>query len=305
VIAPPGSIPKTSSGKIRRNTTRELYEQNRLSRGRASAAWQWTRLLLINAKWHVRRVFALTFTAAFTLYCWLLGAVGLLLLRVLLPFAGKGVRGGAIVRAWCRTMFRMSTFPVEFVGEAGIRDLEGAVYVANHASYMDALLLRAVLPARVKLAAKGALSSYPVIGPVIAASNVISVTRGRESSADELRRVVREGGSFAIFPEGTFMRAPGLLPFRLGAFRAAVDAGRPVVPIALSNTRRSWPDETWLIRRVPLKVVIGEPLYPAGTGWTEMVRLRDLARDFLAHETGEPAFRYHTSDSQSRASGDV
>jgi 1-acyl-sn-glycerol-3-phosphate acyltransferase len=82
-----------------------------------------------------------------------------------------------------------------------------------------------------------------------------------------------------------------------------VETGRPVVPVAIKGTRRAWPDETLLIRRAPLEIVVGEPLEPAGAGWPEIVRLRDRARDLLAQETGEPAFQYHTAASQARASG--
>ena len=81
-----------------------------------------------------------------------------------------------------------------------------------------------------------------------------------------------------IFPEGTFVRSPGLLPFRLGAFRAAVDTGRPIVPVAIRGTRHILPDGTWLFRRGPLTVTIGIPIEPRAQGWPEMVRLRDAAR---------------------------
>jgi fatty-acyl-CoA synthase len=78
------------------------------------------------------------------------------------------------------------------------------------------------------------------------------------------------------------------MPFRLGAFQAAVDRQRPVVPMALTGTRTAWPDETWLLRPAPLVVTIGDPLEPSGTGWAETVRLRDAARAWIAATSGEP-----------------
>lgn len=95
------------------------------------------------------------------------------------------------------------------------------------------------------------------------------------------------GELLLVFPEGTFARPPGLLPFRLGAFRAAVDAGRPVVPIALRGTRQVLPDGTWLLRSGQIEVTIGQPLLPAAQDWQEMVRLRDVARDVIARGAGE------------------
>ena len=85
-----------------------------------------------------------------------------------------------------------------------------------------------------------------------------------------------------VFPEGTFRRTPGLLPFRLGAFKAAVESGRPVVPIAIHGTRELLPPGAWIPRRHDVRVTVGAPIPPAGGGWPEMVRLRDLTRTAIA-----------------------
>jgi hypothetical protein len=74
------------------------------------------------------------------------------------------------------------------------------------------------------------------------------------------------------------------------------------VPIAIKGSRRAWPDETLLLRRVPLEIVVGPPLCPQGRDWTDIVRLRDRARDFLAQQTGEQAFQDHTPESLARVS---
>jgi 1-acyl-sn-glycerol-3-phosphate acyltransferase len=226
-------------------------------------------------------------------------------LRVRFLIDARPDRAGAVTRRWCRAVFRAGTFRVSVEGLAAVERLPSAVFVANHASYMDALLLRAVLPGHVRMVAKEGLLRYPFVGALFGASGVIPIARGRDSAADRLSRVVREGGSFAIFPEGTFRRAPGLLPFRLGAFRAAVDAGSPVVPVALKGTREAWPDETLLVRRLPLEVVFGAPIRPSGAGWPEMVRLRDAARAFLSAEVGEPMVEHDSSDSLARVSGNA
>jgi 1-acyl-sn-glycerol-3-phosphate acyltransferase len=90
-----------------------------------------------------------------------------------------------------------------------------------------------------------------------------------------------------IFPEGTFVRASGLLPFRLGAFRAAVDTGRPIVPVAIAGTRYVLPDGTWLFRHGPITLTIGAPIEPQAQGWPEMVRLRNAAVEHIGRESGE------------------
>jgi fatty-acyl-CoA synthase len=108
------------------------------------------------------------------------------------------------------------------------------------------------------------------------------------SGADVLGQQLREGRKMLVFPEGTFFRKPELLPFRLGAFKAAVESRCPIVPIALRGTRQVLPDGTWLFTRKPIAVIVGAPLVPKAEGWQEMVRLRDQARAIIARECGEP-----------------
>lgn len=85
-----------------------------------------------------------------------------------------------------------------------------------------------------------------------------------------------------------FVREPGLLPFRLGAFKAAVDAMCPIVPIALRGTRAVLPADSFRFRHAPIGVVIGSPLMPREQAWREIVRLREEARATIAREAGEP-----------------
>lgn len=76
--------------------------------------------------------------------------------------------------------------------------------------------------------------------------------------------------------------------FRLGAFKAAVEAKYPVIPVALRGTRDILPAYTWLPRRGTITVTIGAPIVPERTEWREMVRLRDLARAEIVRGAGEP-----------------
>ena len=101
-------------------------------------------------------------------------------------------------------------------------------------------------------------------------------------------RPLAAGEPAVIFPEGTFTRAPGLLAFHMGAFAAAAESGRPVVPVTLRGTRSVLRDESWLPRRRPLEVLVHEPIWPRGTDWSEAVRLRNAARAVILEHCGEP-----------------
>src|SRR5262249_54226346 len=171
------------------------------------------------------------------------------------------------------------------LGVEHLHSVHAGILVANHASYIDAIVLMAALPANFHFVAKRTLAGYPLIGTVIRKAQHITIEKAalsdRLAGADEVARRLGGGDLLMIFPEGTFVRRPGLLPFRLGAFRAAVDAGQPVIPVGIAGTRHVLPDETWLVRRGPITVTIGAPMQPHGQGWPEMVRLRDAAVDVI------------------------
>jgi 1-acyl-sn-glycerol-3-phosphate acyltransferase len=285
----PGSIPKTSSGKIRRATTRDLYASGALERGRASTAIQWARLAARGAAWHVAQAGRTATGLAFTAWVWLLAGLAVPLIWLAVAPARSPQRTRRVLRGSTRLLLTLCGLRPSFGGQgaAGLASAHPAILVGNHASYADVVLLLSVLPPAVRFAAKARLATYPVLGTIIRRAGYVEVQRGAKTSADDLTDTLRAGESLFIFPEGTFTRAPGVMPFRLGAFQAAVDAGRPVVPVALRGTRDVWPDETWRFRRAPLTIVVGEPIVPATSGWSETVRARDAARAFVAEHCGE------------------
>jgi 1-acyl-sn-glycerol-3-phosphate acyltransferase len=289
VIAPPGSVPKTSSGKIRRAATRDLFVSGRLEAGRAATWLQWARLIAADAAWRLRRAASTLGTLLFSIYAWLLVALAIPVLWILIawtrtPRAARRTLGGfsrlALRAGGCRPTLAGP-------GAAALAAARPAMLVGNHASFLDVLLLLALLPDDVRFAAKARLASYPVLGTVLRRAGYLCIERGSRVSAEALAGTLASGESLFIFPEGTFMRAPGVMPFRLGAFSAAVEARRPVVPMALRGTRDVWPDGTWRLRPKRLTLIVGEPMTPAGEGWSESVRLRDAARGWIADQAGE------------------
>ena len=91
-----------------------------------------------------------------------------------------------------------------------------------------------------------------------------------------------------FFPEGTFVAATGLRPFRLGAFKSAAEAGAPVVPLALRGSRRILRGDWGLPRPGHIHLWVGEPVAPDGTDMASLLRLRDRVADTIAAHCGEP-----------------
>ncbi len=282
---------KTSSGKIRRAACRELYERGLLGAPQRPVTLQLVRLALAGTLTSTRAFGRLLAVVLYGVYAWLVFA--------LLAAAGTAVLLALPVRharRWSRAVARafvsLSAMPLRVEGLQNLAGALPAVVVTNHASYADAVILTAVLPQELRFAAKAEFAGHPVVGPLMRRIGVRFVERFATLQAIEdahaIARAVAAGESPVLFPEGTFTRAPGLRPFHLGAFAAAAESGRPVVPVSLRGTRSVLRDGSWLPRRRAVQVVIHAPLVPRDTGWTEVLRLRDEARRAILADCGEP-----------------
>jgi 1-acyl-sn-glycerol-3-phosphate acyltransferase len=289
-IAAPGAVLKTSSGKIRRSATRDAYLRGTLGRRRPSARRQWLSLVAADAWLGLRAAVGAVGAAAFALWIGLLLGVLLPPLWIAVTLGRSGRTVDAVTRWWCRTVLRLAG-----CGPAvhGLEHLprRSAILVANHASYADVCVLIAALPVELRFVAKRELLATPIVGTVLRKAahltvDRVDVSRGAADAA-RVTAAVRAGAVVCVFPEGTFARPAGLLPFRLGAFKAAVDAGCPIVPVAVRGTRALLPAGAWFPRPGRVEVTVGPPLRPAAEGWREMARLRDAARAEIARATGE------------------
>jgi 1-acyl-sn-glycerol-3-phosphate acyltransferase len=281
---------KTSSGKLRRSATRDAYVRGTLGR-RRSVRRQWADLLLTAGTSRLAHAAGRTGRLLFTAYAAALMTLTLPLLWGYLLLLPAGRRADRAARRWSRLALALCGLGPRVSGLDRLRGLRSGILVANHASYLDAIVLMAAIPADFRFVAKRRLAEYPLIGTVIRKARHATIEKadvsGRLAGAADIAGYVQDDRLLVIFPEGTFRRAPGLLPFRLGAFKASVEARRPIVPIAIRGTRRVLPDGTWLLRRGPIDVTVTAPLEPQAQGWPEIVRLRDAARRAIARESGE------------------
>ncbi|MDP5056876.1 MAG: 1-acylglycerol-3-phosphate O-acyltransferase [Marinomonas hwangdonensis] len=121
------------------------------------------------------------------------------------------------------------------------KNIPQAVYVANHQNNYDLFTLAAVVPKGVVTVGKTSLRWIPFFGALYWASGNILINReNRKQAIATIDQVVssmkKTGLSIWMFPEGTRSRGRGWLPFKRGAFYAAVQAGVPIVPVVCSST---------------------------------------------------------------------
>lgn len=286
VLAAPGTVLKTSSGKLRRAACRAAYESGRLgTRGSQRLFPIVLHGLMTAGRGRLRRL-RMRFYAG---YAWCLCALMLPAGLAAAALPGLRTRWQA-ERVLLELLRRALCLPLAVTLRASL-PARPCVFVANHASYLDSLLLIRALPRPVAFVAKEELAAQPALRWLLLRMGAVFVARFDPERCTavvaEARRAERD---FLFFPEGTFQRMPGLLPFHLGAFAAAAEAGMPVVPIALRGTRAVLHEADWLPRRGPLAVIVGAAILPeSGAGhWDETLRLAARARAFLLAEGDEP-----------------
>ncbi|MGH8066905.1 MAG: 1-acyl-sn-glycerol-3-phosphate acyltransferase, partial [Candidatus Entotheonellia bacterium] len=292
VLAPPQTVLKTSSGKVRRAACRERYEQGDIGRPQRAVWWQVTRLAVAGALPQVRQTFRSAKEVLYAGYAWsALGicAAALWIAVILLP---KLSWRKAVARGTSQLLLRLFGIPVHVRGLEHLPADHACVLVVNHASYLDPLVLLAVLPSTISFVAKREFTEQffaRVLFQRLGTEFVerFDPQRGVEDT-DRVRQAVRQGSSMLFFPEGTFGRAPGLRPFRMGAFVVAAQSSVPVVPMGISGTRSILRSGQWFPRRGTASVTIGPPIMPQGTDWTAAIALRDAARARMVEYCGEP-----------------
>ncbi|MCH9670470.1 MAG: AMP-binding protein, partial [Gammaproteobacteria bacterium] len=219
VLAPAFSVLKTSSGKIRRSACKERYERGQISEKPTPLWWQ---LLKLGAR-SVPGLFTRSARSvgrwAYASYIWLLiGTLTLVLvpLAIVLPTPTWRWR---MARLAGQLFVRLSALGYEVNGRQHIPTTPHLL-VANHASYMDWLVLFAAIPHPFSFVGKAQLRSAPGIGLLLRRLGTQFVeredTRQSVEDAAEVAKVAKSGRTLLIFPEGTFQRAPGVLPFRMG-----------------------------------------------------------------------------------------
>ena len=291
VLVPPHTVPKTSSGKIRRSETRLLYESGKLRAGKRAVWRQLVRLAADSMLARMRQSASHALEVAYGGYCWLLMAVLLAAcfpLLLALPRASwrwKAARGSARLALW------LAGIPLD-VERLDRLPLSGGVLVVNHASYIDGIALTAAFPGEMLFVAKKELARHWLGRTLLNRVGALFVERidpGASLDASrEALHAVSDGKRLLFFPEGTFLRMPGLRDFRLGAFLIAARAGVAVSPVTLRGTRSVLRDGGWLPRRARLHLEVGEALLPDGDDFQAAIRLRDAARAEIVSRCGEP-----------------
>lgn len=300
IIAPPHTVLKTSSGKVRRSACREIYEQGQLGQTQAALWLQLTRAVIrsVLPVWH--RLKQKISNIIYAGYAWLLFytlACFSWLSVVLLP-----------ILTWRWSVMRLTTKALAFLSGTRIR-VDGlqnlpdpstaCIYVANHSSYLDGMVMVAAIPRIFRNVAKAELQQSLIARHFLNNMGVEYVERFDKQrgviDAQRIATAAQQNQSLFIFPEGTFQRVPGLMNFYMGAFVTAAEANVPIIPIAIRGTRTILRAGSMFPHRGRIIITIGEAIGQEGLPETEItdkwkiaLKLRERARKHILHYCGEP-----------------
>jgi fatty-acyl-CoA synthase len=299
-LIPLGSIPKTSSGKLRREETKQLYLAGTLTAGKSPAWVQIARLGAGGTLGATRRGIVRGVRGAldflYGVYFAVVFAAWIVPTWMIVQLYTDHTKAGVFTNRALKILFFLIGCKVRVEGKEFMETPGAKIYASNHTSYFDVVALMMGLGVPYRFVAKMEVTGMPFIGTFMRQMGHLSFDRSDAESrlhqAAEMEDVLRKGESVFVFPEGTFTREPGVRPFQLGAFKAAVETGAPIIPVSLRGTREFLPDGSWLPRPADVTITLSAPIVPRvssgdAADWHELIRLRDETRDAVARDSGE------------------
>lgn len=190
-------------------------------------------------------------------------------------------------RRWARALMRICGLEIRVAGQGNV--IAPAIFVANHQSFLDPMLLTAVLPARTKWVAKAEFRRVPILGRAFGACAIYVDRRDSSSAREALGGGLKArlgAWSLGVFPEGTRTGDGQLQAFKKGVFHLSLQLGLPIVPLGVVADPLTLPREAGLIRPGSVRIDVGRPIPTDGWKLDEADRrvaeIREAVSDCLA-----------------------
>lgn len=234
----------------------------------------------------------------FTLYglwVWLIFILAALIASLFLLITPDLANRRKLIKCSATISLTLSGFRINVRGLDQLSEVPG-VLIANHASYLDGIVMAAILPARFQYVVKQEMENVPVAGYLLKRIGTQFVRRTHANrSAGDARRIMKAAKnqeSIVFFPEGTFVAEPGLKKFHSGAFIIAASGSLPVTPAVIHGTRQCLPANKWLPRPGLIDVTIKAP-HQIGNDAEDTEQLKLLCRQSILEDLNEPDTLQH------------
>jgi len=290
-LAIPGAIPKTSSGKIRRKESRQLYLDGTINQPRKSFQRQAAGLMIGGLPARIGHALSAAGQAIYGVWAISVLSVACIVAVLIGRFTPVGRTSRRLGAAQARAAMTLAGLRPRVTGLSNLPK-GAAILAGNHAGYLDFLICTAGLTDDLCFVIKGELRNNWLVGPALRRMQHVFIDRQSTArSLTDLEEVVAlldAKQRVMLFPEGTFYPEVGMRPFKLGTFRLACETGVPVVPVVIRGSRKALRDGTWLPRHRTIEVEVLEPIRPEGNDIADIVRLRDRCAEAIGERLDEP-----------------
>ncbi|GAP90056.1 putative 1-acyl-sn-glycerol-3-phosphate acyltransferase [Rosellinia necatrix] len=221
--------------------------------------------------------------------CAIYGALASIVLRIL---GHEQISQWATARAFKYVMALTTgiTFEVEDPGKY-LDTVRPAVFIGNHQTELDVLMLGCMFPKHCSVTAKKNLKKIPFLGWFMSLSGTVFIDRtssknARDAMAGAAEEIQRRKQSVYMFPEGTrsYSKEPGLLPFKKGAFHLAVQAGVPIVPVVAANYSHILHIKSFTFNQGKIPVKVLDPIPTTGLTAEDVDELTRSTREVMLQE---------------------
>ncbi len=169
-----------------------------------------------------------------------------------------------IANLWGKILLLICNAKVEIIGKENILRSKPQIFMANHQSDFDILIVLAHIPGQFRWLVKKELFNIPVFGTAMKGAGYIEIDRNNREKAmqslDQAALSIRNGKSIMAFPEGTRSRSGEIKPFKQGTFYLAIKSGVPIVPISIIGSGEIMPKRSLKIKPGRIKLIIDKPI---------------------------------------------
>ena len=194
-----------------------------------------------------------------------------------------------IANLWAQMLLWLTNTRVEVIGGHNVMMNRPQIFMANHQSDFDILIVLAHIPGQFRWIAKKELFKIPVFGKAMRNAGYIEIDRQNHEKAlqslEEAAQKIREGKSVVTFPEGTRIRDGKIKPFKQGMFHLAIRSGVPIVPISIIGANEIMPKRTLKVRPGRITMIIDRPVDVSGYTLDTRGELIEKVRDIVVRNS--------------------
>jgi 1-acyl-sn-glycerol-3-phosphate acyltransferase len=234
----------------------------------------------------IRSVLLLTIGIAFTAFMSGCAAI--------FPFISHGENSAhKVAHIWGKLLLILTSTKVRVIGAENILQGKPQIFMANHQSDFDILIVLAYVPSQFRWIVKKELFKIPIFGAGMKKAGYIEIDRQHHERAmvsiEKAAQKIREGKSVMSFPEGTRSKDGNIGPFKQGMFFLAIKSGVPIVPISIIGAKEIMPKRSLLIKpgKGNVTLVIDKPIDVTGYSTESRHELIDRVRNVIIRNCNE------------------